>query len=158
MSAPARRRTAGFTMYEVVVGVLLLGVAVHPLVRTLAVDTRMATDRRDRLDAARLLRNEAALRAATDPGSVPAPRRYRAGRDGREAADGAFEVDVSSTLRCLDGRGPGPSGTCPPGGAVVDHRVRVRLPRAAGDPRADTLVHAVSVPLRVPRGAAGGTP
>jgi hypothetical protein len=160
--ATAVRRAAGFSLYEVVVGVFLLGVAVHPLVRTLAEDTRMATDRRDRLDAARILRNEAALLAAAYPSLLPAPRRYRADRSGRAAPDGVFEVTARSALRCVEG-GPGdlaktPAGGCA-GGAVVDHTVTVRLPRAAGAAAADTMVQAFSVPVRGPLGGtAGGTP
>jgi hypothetical protein len=159
----AIRRAAGFSLYEVVVGVFLLGVAVHPLVRTLAEDTRMATDRRDRLDAARLLRNEAALLAAADPSLLPAPRRYRADRSGRAAPDGVFEVTARSALRCVEDGPDGDPAAAPPGGcaggAVVDHTVTVRLPRSAGAAAADTMVQAFSVPVRSPHdGVAGGTP
>ena len=42
----AHRRDAGFTLYELVAAILLVGLAVHPLITTLSSATRIATDRR----------------------------------------------------------------------------------------------------------------
>lgn len=130
-------RRGGFTIYGVVVAVVLFGVALHPIVSTLANNTRIATDRRDRMDAERVLQNEIAILAAADPQEVPASRSYRADRSGREDSAGRFEVSSRHSIRCSVGEAPTdnvldppPSG-CPGRGVVHDYTITVSFSRAA---------------------------
>ncbi|HEX8695578.1 MAG TPA: hypothetical protein VF746_24405 [Longimicrobium sp.] len=157
-----RRPDAGFTLYELVAAILLVGLAVHPLITTLSADTRIATDRRQRLDAERLLRNEAALLAAADPAAVPPTRTYRADRSGRAAAAGVFEVTARRTVRCGVGNAPRDNASAPPvagcaaGGVVADYTVSVTYPREAGAGETGTLTHTFSVAASAPHGAGIG--
>lgn len=164
-SPPPRRPDAGFTLYELVAAILLVGLAVHPLVTTLSSNTRIATDRQHRLDAERLLRNEAALLAAADPAAVPPSRTYRADRSGRASAAGAFRVSARRAVRCGVGGAPRDNASAPPvagctvGGVVADYTVSVTYPRAAGAGDTGTITHTFSVPASGPHGqGAGGLP
>lgn len=160
-----RRRDAGFTLYELVVAVLLLGVALHPLLRVLAADTQTATDRQGRLNAARALANEAALLAATDPALVPAARSYRVAASGQTSATGAYLVSTTKSVRCGVGGAVPDSPTAPPplgcavGGAVADYRITVTFPRSAGAQESGTVSTVVSIPATAVHPAtSGGTP
>ncbi len=159
------RRDAGFTLYELVVAIFLLGVAVHPLITIIAADTQTATDRQDRLNAARALANEAALIAATDPALVPVTRTYRVGASGQTSSTGAYIVTTTKTVRCGIGGAVPDSPTAPPplgcavGGAVADYRVAVTFPRSAGGEDTGTISTIVSVPASAVHPAiSGGTP
>lgn len=160
-----RRPDAGFTLYELIVAILLVGIAVHPLVSTLSSNTRIAADRQQRLDAERLLRNEVALLAAADPGAVPASRAYHADRAGRAAAAGEFQVTSRRRVRCGVGGAPrdnasaAPVAGCTAGGVVADYTVAVSFPRAAGAGDTGTITSTFSVDLSGPHGGTiGQTP
>jgi hypothetical protein len=159
------RRTAGIALYELIVAIILFGVALHPLVRTLAANTRISTDRRDRLDAERVLRNETALLTAADPGLVPTVRSYQADRSGRASASGPFVVTTHRSVRCGIGAAPLDNAAAPPiagcarGGVVVDYQVTVRFPRAAGSDDTGTASHTFTVAANGPRrGPIGALP
>lgn len=159
------RPDAGFTLYEIVVAILLLGLAVHPLLSTLASTTRISTDRQQRLDAERVLRNEVALLAAADPAEVPAERAYRADRSGRAAPGGPFRVRTRRTVRCgvgsplPDNASAPPVAGCTAGGVVADYVATVTFPRAAASVDSSTVTRVFSVAGTTPRGAAiGGLP
>jgi type II secretory pathway pseudopilin PulG len=165
MSNRSRRPEAGFTLYEIVVAILLLGLAVHPLLSTLSSNTRISTDRQQRLDAQRVLMNEVALLAAADPATVPAERGYRADRTGRAAAGAPFRVRTRRTVRCGVGRGMADNAAAPPvlgcadGGAVADYSVSVTFPRAAASTDSGTITHRFSVAgSAVTGGTIGGLP
>ena len=160
-----RRRDAGFTLYELVVAVFLLGVAVHPLLTIIAADTQTATDRQGRLNAARALANEAALLAATDPALIPATRTYRVGASGQTSSTGAYLVTTTKTVRCGVGGVMPDAPTAPPplgcavGGAVADYSVTVTFPRSAGGEETGAVSTVVSVPASAVHPAiTGGTP
>lgn len=162
---PTRRRDAGFTLYELIVAVFLLGVAVHPLVTIMAADTQTATDRQDRLNAARALANEAALLAASDPAVIPLVRTYRVASSGQTSAGGAYLVTTTRTVRCGVGGSIPDSPTaqlplgCAVGGAVADYSVTVTFPRSAGAHEIGTVSTLVSVPASAAHpSTAGGTP
>jgi type II secretory pathway pseudopilin PulG len=164
MSAPARRRAAGFTVYELVVAILLIGIAIHPLVTTLSANTRIAADRRDRLAAERLMRNESALLDAADPELILLPRAYSADADGRSDPAGPFLVTTEMAFRCAIGPAPSDNAADPPparcgeGGVVADYTVTVQFPRTAGSDEAGPLVHHFSVAVRRPHAVIGGMP
>jgi prepilin-type N-terminal cleavage/methylation domain-containing protein len=164
MTSP-RRRPAGFTLYELIVAIVLLGLAVHPLLSALAADTQTATDRQGRLNAARALANEAALLAASDPDQIPAVRTYRVGPSGQTSANGDYVVLTIKTVRCGVGgsipdapTAPLPLG-CAVGGAVADYEITVTFPRSAGGQEVGTATTRVSVPASAVHPATtGGTP
>lgn len=160
-----RRRDAGFTLYELMVAVFLLGVAVHPLLTIVAADTQAATDRQGRLNAARALANEAALLAATDPADIPVTRTYRVSDSGQTSSTGAYLVTTAKTVRCGVGGVVPDAPTAPPplgcavGGAVADYRVTVTFPRSAGGEETGAVSTVVSVPASAVQPAtSGGTP
>jgi prepilin-type N-terminal cleavage/methylation domain-containing protein len=118
------KRAHGFTLYEMVVAILLLGIALHPVMSTLSSTTRISTDRQARLDAERLVSNEVALLAAADPAAVPAERDYRADRSGRARSDGFFRVQVRQSVRCAaEATGHLPPDGCPTAGADGDRTI-----------------------------------
>ena len=147
-------RTAGFTLYGVIIAILLFGIALHPLVSTLASNTRIATDREERLQAERVLRNELAVLAVADPAAVDSIRTYRADRAdraGRVSAGGRYEVVTRRSVRCSVGGAPwdntdqpAPSG-CPTGGVVHDYSVTVTFPRSAGSDEAGSITRHFAV-------------
>ena len=161
-----RSARAGMTLYEMVVAILLLGVALHPLLSTLSSNTRISTDRQARLDAERVLRNEVALLAAADPATLPAERDYRADRTGRAVPEGSFRVTVRRSVRCGLGSAPPDNASAPPpagcaaGGAVADYTVSVAFPRSAGgEDGTRTIAHAFSVAFSgVTGGGVGSLP
>lgn len=150
---------AGFTLYEIVVALIVLAVALHPIVTTLSANNRISTDRRDRLDAERVLRNETALLMASDQGLVWESRAYHADRSGRVNDAGIFEVETRRSVRCDVGQAPFDNDAAPPiagctrGGVVVDYRVSVRFPRSAGGAEEGVATHTFSVSGRTPHGA-----
>jgi type II secretory pathway pseudopilin PulG len=160
----AYRRTAGFTLYGVVIAILLLGFALHPIVGTLASNTRIATDRQERLSAERALHNELAVLAAADPDSVAAVRAYRVDRTGQTATDGRISVGTRRTVRCSVGSAPRdnaleppPSG-CPAGGVVHDYVVTVTFPRSAGPADTGSITRYLSIGATGPGGPLGDLP
>jgi prepilin-type N-terminal cleavage/methylation domain-containing protein len=127
------KRSLGFTLYEMVVAILLLGIALHPVMGTLSSTTRISTDRQARLDAERIVSNEVALLAAADPEAVPSEREYRADRTGRARSDGTFRVQVRRSVRCA-AETPGhlAPDACPSGAVLSDYEVTVTFPSSAG--------------------------
>jgi prepilin-type N-terminal cleavage/methylation domain-containing protein len=126
------KHARGFTLYEMVVAILLLGIALHPVMGTLSSTTRISTDRQARLDAERIVSNEVALLGAADPVAVPSEREYRADRTGRARSDGTFRVQVRQSVRCA-AETPGLAPDACPGGAVLsDYEVTVTFPSSAG--------------------------
>jgi type II secretory pathway pseudopilin PulG len=159
MTSPTqKRRTAGFTLYGVVIAMLLLGFALHPIVGTLATNTRIATDRQERLAAERVLRNEIAVLTAADPDAVAALRAYRVERTGRTAADGRFSVVTRRTVRCSVGGAPRDNASDPPpsgcsaGGVVHDYSITVTFPRSAGPTDTGSITRSFAVGASGPDG------
>ncbi len=153
MNAEPHRADAGFTLFELLVAILLLAVAVHPLLSGMAAETQAATDRQERLNAARLLSNELASLATADPAGVPPVRSYRADASGAVAAGGSYTVTTTRTVRCGVGPAPGDAAAplgCATGGAVADYAVRVTFPRAAGQAGAGVLDGSLSVAATSP--------
>lgn len=154
-----RKSAAGFTLYGVVIAILLFGFALHPLVSTLASNTRMATDRQERMDAERILRNEVAVLSAADPESVPSLRTYQADRTGRSSADGPYAVVTRRTVRCAIGSAPSdnaiepPPAGCPTGGVVHDFSITVTFPRVAGTNEEGILTRQFAVGSSAPDGS-----
>jgi prepilin-type N-terminal cleavage/methylation domain-containing protein len=153
-------RARGFTLYEMVVAILLLGIALHPVVGTLASTTRISTDRQARLDAERIASNEVALLAAAHPQDVPAEREYRADRTGRTRSDGVFRVRVRHSVRCAaEGAATLAPGGCAAGGRLSDYEVTVTFPAAAGAGEERSLTRSLSVSWGgVAGGGLGGLP
>lgn len=163
MKTAARRRDAGFTLYEIIVAVLLFGVVLHPVVTTLSANTRISTDRRDRLDAERILRNESALLTVANPTLAWSSRSYRADRSGRAREDGPFQVETRRSVRCsvgdapLDNHAAPPIAGCARGGVLVDYASTVRFPRSAGSRDSGIVTHTFSVGGAEPSGGEIGT-
>jgi prepilin-type N-terminal cleavage/methylation domain-containing protein len=157
-------RNAGFTLYELIVAIVLLGIAVHPLLTILAADTQTATDRQGRLNAGRVLANEAALLAASDPAVIADLRSYRVDSSGGASPTGEYLVVSSKAVRCgVGGSVPDspaqlPLG-CAVGGAVADYTITVTFPRSAGGQETGSVSTRVSVPASAVHPAStGGTP
>lgn len=157
-------RRSGFTLYEVVVALVLLSIAVPPILNGLAANTRIATDRGERTAAERVLRNEVSLLAAA-PAAVQSSRSYRADRSGRPDPGGRFLVETRRSTRC--GIGPPlndnllerPPGGCSVGGVIADFAVSVTFPRVAGSADEGTITSHVSVGLSaLTIDPTGGTP
>jgi len=144
----------GFTLFEVILALLLLGVSLLMLVEQSAENTRRDTDRAARLVAHRTLRNEVQRLRASDPLAAPAeggafPATYFTDRTGSRiaaAAPGAHTVTVERETVCLGGgyqrdnaSAPDPSAGCPPGRApAARFTVRVTFPsRSTGTGTAD---------------------
>lgn len=162
MNAQPHRPDAGFTLFELLVAILLLALAVHPLLAGMAAETQAATDRQERLDAARLLSNELASLAAADPAGVPPVRSYRADASGRVDPAGAYAVTTTRTVRCGVGPAPGDGAAplgCATGGAVADYAVRVTYPRAAAEAGSGVLDGSLAVAASSAyAGSAAGAP
>lgn len=165
MKRPTRARgDAGFTTYELIAAILLIGIAVLPLVDTLSANSQITADRRERLQAERLMQNETALLESSDPERILLPRSYTANGDGHADPAGAFQVTTEVSFRCGLGGAPSdnadeplPAG-CGEGGVVGDYTVTVEYPRAAGGNTAGRLVHTFSVAARRPHGIIGDMP
>ncbi len=140
------KRARGFTLYEMVVAILLLGIALHPVMGTLSSTTRISTDRQSRLDAERIVSNEVALLAAADPEAVPPEREYRADRSGRARSDGPYGVQVRRSVRCA-AETPGnlPPEGCPGGAVLSDYEVTVTFPSSAGADGDRTIIRTLAV-------------
>jgi prepilin-type N-terminal cleavage/methylation domain-containing protein len=143
MKRPLGNRS-GFTLLEVILALLLLGVSLLMLVEQSAESTRRDTDRAARLVAHRTLRNEVQRLRASDPLAAPAeggafPVTYltdRAGNRAATAGPGVQVVTVSREVACLGGSvlqdnasQPTPSLGCGAGSAPVAlFTVRVVFP------------------------------
>lgn len=151
MNTTAVRSRAGFAYYEIVVAILLLAIAVHPLVSTLSANTHMSTDRRERLAAGRIMRNETALLSSADPALVEPLRTYTVDAGGRPDPQGHFTVTSTKTVRCglggatSDNLAEAPPLGCASGGAVAEYRLSVTYPRPAGSDDAGTLTQVLAV-------------
>jgi type II secretory pathway pseudopilin PulG len=158
ISPMQNRRTAGFALYGVVIAMLLLGFALHPIVGTLATNTRIATDRQERLAAERVLRNEIAVLTAADPDAVAAFRTYRVDRTGRTAAGGRYSIVTRRTVRCSVGGAPRDNASDPPpsgcsaGGVVHDYSIAVTFPRSAGASETGSITRSFAVGASGPDG------
>jgi prepilin-type N-terminal cleavage/methylation domain-containing protein len=164
MNLHPRVNRSGFTLYEVVVALVLLSIAVPPILNGLTANTRVATDRGERTAAERVLRNEASLLAAA-PAAVPSSRSYRADRSGRVDPAGRFLVETTRTTRCgvgqplTDNLLERPLGGCSIGGVIADFAVSVTFPRVAGSADAGTITTHISVGLSaLTADLTGGTP
>lgn len=133
----------GFTFFEVVLALALLGISLLVLLQHSADDTRADADRAARLVAHRTLRNEVQRLRAADPLASPAsasfPVSFLTDRSGNliaSAAPGAQAVTVSRSIRCLGGAevrdnatAPSTQAGCGAGsGPVAEFTVRVVFP------------------------------
>jgi prepilin-type N-terminal cleavage/methylation domain-containing protein len=138
-----RRRQEGFTLFEVILALALLGISLLTLVQHSADSTRADADRAARLVAHRTLRNEVQRLRASDPLADPAPGSFpasfftdRAGNQIDAAAPGSQAVTVSRRIRCLGGAevrdnatAPSTQAGCGAGpGPVAEFTVRVVFP------------------------------
>jgi len=137
------RGQEGFTYFELVLALALLGVSLLTLVQHSADNTRADADRNARLVAHRTLRNEVQRLRASDPMANPASGTFpvgfltdRAGTQIAAAAPGSQAVTVSRRIRCLGGdevrdnaTAPSTQAGCGPGsGPVAEFTVRVVFP------------------------------
>jgi len=133
----------GFTFFEVVLALALLGISLLVLLQHSADDTRADADRAARLVAHRTLRNEVQRLRAADPLANPASGSFpvsfftdRAGNVMAAAASGSHAVTVSRRIRCLGGAEVRDNATAPSmqagcgagAGPVAEFTVRVVYP------------------------------
>jgi prepilin-type N-terminal cleavage/methylation domain-containing protein len=133
----------GFTLFEVILALALLGISLLTLVQHSADNTRADADRAARLVAHRTLRNEVQRLRASDPLADPASGAFpvsfftdRAGNQVAAAAPGSQAVTVSRRIRCLGGAevrdnatAPGTQAGCgSSSGPVAEFTVRVVFP------------------------------
>lgn len=134
MRGRARSR-AGFTLAEVLVALVVLGVGAAGLIQLLGQAQRQNSRRRASEAALRIAENEVQRVRSAGPWSVPAAG-AAARVDGSGAPDpaGAYRVQVGRSLSCdaasarLDDRSAGTSPPCP--GALA--RVAVRVEHLRG--------------------------
>ncbi len=137
------RGEEGFTLFEVILALALLGISLLTLVQHSADNTRVDADRGARLVAHRTLRNEMQRLRASDPMASPASGPFpvhfftdRAGNQIAAAAPGSQAVTVSRRVRCLGGAevrdnatAPNTQAGCGAGvGPVAEFTVRVVFP------------------------------
>lgn len=137
------RGQKGFTFFEVILALALLGISLLTLVQHSADNTRADADRAARLVAHRTLRNEVQRLRASDPTAEPALGSFpvsfftdRAGNLIVAAAPGSQAVTVSRRIRCLGGgevrdnaTAPSTQAGCGAGsGPVAEFTVRVVFP------------------------------
>ncbi len=138
----------GFTFFEVILALALLGISLLTLVQHSADNTRADADRAARLVAHRTLRNEVQRLRASDPMADPASGTFpvsfftdRAGNRIAAAAPGSHAVTVSRRIRCMGGAAVRDNATAPNtqagcgagSGPVAEFTVRVVFPSRHAD-------------------------
>ena len=115
------RGREGFTLFEVILALALLGISLLLLVEQSADNTRADADRAARLVAHRTLRNEVHRLRAADPFADPAsgafPAAYLTDRAGNRIAatrPGAQTVTVERRVICEGGAAERDNATAPP--------------------------------------------
>jgi len=171
MRAPDGR--AGFTFFEVVLALALLGVSLLMLVQHSADNTRGDADRAARLVAHRTLRNEVHRLRASEPMASPAagtfPVTYLTDRAGNRIATprpGAQTVTISRELRCLGGAAERDNATAPPntyGCSIADmplaeFTIRVAFPARGSDDGTAAVEQVITVRPPAGRHGAGWSP
>lgn len=155
-----RRGQEGFTFFEVVLALALLGISLLTLVQYSADNTRADADRSARLVAHRTLRNEVQRLRASDPMANPASGTFpvsfftdRAGNRIAAAAPGSQAVTVSREIRCLGGAevrdnatAPNTQAGCGAGsGPVAQFTVRVVFPSRYTDDGTSALEQTITL-------------
>jgi type II secretory pathway pseudopilin PulG len=146
----------GFTFFEVILALALLGISLLTLVQYSADNTRADTDRAARLVAHRTLRNEVQRLRAADPLSGTFPASFltdRAGNQVAAAEPGSQAVTVSRRIRCLGGAevrdnatAPNTQAGCGAGsGPVAEFTVRVVFPSRYTDDGTSALQQTITL-------------
>lgn len=171
MSAPRGRE--GFTFFEVVLALALLGISLLMLVEQSAEGTRGDADRRARLVAHRTLRNEVHRLRASDPMASPAvgtfPFTYLTDPAGNRIAaprPGAQTVTIARELRCLGGSAERDNATaastsygCSPGAMpLAEFTIRVVFPTRQTEDGTATVEQVITVRPVADRHGAGWSP
>ena len=115
MRAP--RGSEGFTLFELILALALLGISLLVLLEQSAENTRGDVDRAARLVAHRTLRNEVERLRASDPMAGTFPVTFHTDRAGNviaAAATGSHEVTVGRRVVCLGGALDRDNATSPP--------------------------------------------
>lgn len=156
----SRRGQEGFTFFEVILALALLGISLLTLVQHSADNTRADADRAARLVAHRTLRNEVQRLRASDPMANPASGTFpasfftdRAGNRIAAAALGSQAVTVSRRIRCLGGgevrdnaTAPNTQAGCGAGsGPVAEFTVRVVFPSRYTDDGTGTVEQTITL-------------
>jgi type II secretory pathway pseudopilin PulG len=150
------RPTSGFTFFEVILALALLGIALLMLVQQSADSTRADSDRAARLVAHRTLRNEVQRLRAADPMADAFPFTFHTDRAGNRIATpapGAQTVLVERRVRCLGGdelhdnaTAPSAQAGCAPGTSpLAEFTLRVVYPSRYTADGTATLVQTVTL-------------
>jgi prepilin-type N-terminal cleavage/methylation domain-containing protein len=150
------RTTSGFTLFEVILALALLGIALLMLVQQSADSTRADSDRAARLVAHRTLRNEVQRLRAADPMADAFPFTFHTDRAGNRVATpgpGTHAVLVERRVRCLGGdeisdnaTAPSAQAGCAPGTSpLTEFTLRVVYPSRYTAGGTATLVQAVTL-------------
>ena len=164
------RGCAGFTFFEVVLALALLGISLLLLVEQSADNTRADADRAARLVAYRTVRNEVHRLRAADPFADPATGRfpfvYLTDRTGNRIAaeePGAQTVTVSRRISCVGGyadldnaTGMAPRHSCGVSAMpLAEFTIRVDFPSRYTDSGTDAIEQIITVrPVADRHGAA----
>jgi type II secretory pathway pseudopilin PulG len=155
-----RRGQEGFTFFEVILALALLGISLLTLVQHSADNTRADADRAARLVAHRTVRNEVQRLRASDPMADPASGTFpvsfftdRAGNQIAAAAPGSQAVTVSRRIRCMGGgamrdnaTAPNTQAGCGTGsGPVAEFTVRVVFPSRYTDGGTSALEQTITL-------------
>ena len=135
----AARGREGFTLFELILALALLGISLLMLVQQSAENTRGDVDRAARLVAHRTLRNEVERLRASDPMAGTFPASFVTDRAGNVTATvqpGSQAVTVSRRIVCVGGAldrdnatSPPVSHGCGPGSApLAEFTVRIVFP------------------------------
>lgn len=171
MRAPDGRE--GFTFFEVVLALALLGVSLLMLVQQSADGTRGDAERAARLVAHRTVRNEVHRLRASDPMANPTagafPFTYltdRAGNRIAAARPGAQTVTISRELRCLGGSAERDNATAPSTSygcslgsmPLAEFTIRVVFPTRQSEDGTATVEQVITVRPVAGRHGAGWSP
>ncbi|HEX8361202.1 MAG TPA: prepilin-type N-terminal cleavage/methylation domain-containing protein [Longimicrobium sp.] len=146
----------GFTFFEVILALALLGIALLMLVQQSADGTRADSDRAARMVAHRTVRNEVQRLRASDVMTGAFPSTFHTDRAGSRIAapaPGAQAVVVERRVRCLGGdelrdnaTAPSAQAGCAPGTSpLAEFTLRVVYPSRYTPDATGTLVQTVTL-------------
>lgn len=130
------RARPGFTIAEVMIAAILVGLIALGIARVMGMSTVTAREERHKMQAILIASSELARLRAAGPLALAQADTFMANRYGRPSVEGDYEVAIESTIRCEGGIDPADNaqandpfgGSCEGVRGVGIVRVRVRYP------------------------------